>query len=81
MYREYAREHSTLTPIIHTFRKYRSVQNEIKYNDVEIPVENRLGKEGTGFIIAKRLAAIMASQQHPQQLQMKFTPFLTFSPN
>ncbi len=31
-----------------------SVQNEIKYNDVEIPVENRLGKEGTGFIIAMK---------------------------
>ena len=30
-----------------------SVQNEIKYNDVEVPVKNRLGKEGTGFIIAE----------------------------
>jgi alkylation response protein AidB-like acyl-CoA dehydrogenase len=29
-----------------------SVQNEIKYNDVEIPVENRLGKEGRGFLVA-----------------------------
>jgi acyl-CoA dehydrogenase len=31
-----------------------SVQNEIKYNDVEIPVENRIGKEGHGFILAMR---------------------------
>ena len=29
-----------------------SVQNEIKYNDVEIPIENRLGKEGRGFLVA-----------------------------
>jgi acyl-CoA dehydrogenase len=31
-----------------------SVQNEIKYNDVELPVENRLGREGEGFLIAMR---------------------------
>jgi acyl-CoA dehydrogenase len=31
-----------------------SVQNEIKYHDVEIPVENRLGDEGRGFPIAMR---------------------------
>jgi len=31
-----------------------SVQNEIKYNDVEVPVENLLGKEGGGFVIAMR---------------------------
>jgi acyl-CoA dehydrogenase len=29
-----------------------SVQNEIKYHDVEVPVENRLGKEGRGFLVA-----------------------------
>jgi len=31
-----------------------SVQNEIKYHDVEVPVENMLGSEGRGFIIAMR---------------------------
>jgi len=31
-----------------------SVQNEIKYHDVEVPVENRLGCEGGGFVIAMR---------------------------
>lgn len=31
-----------------------SVQNEIKFHDVEVPVENRLGKEGIGFIIAMK---------------------------
>ena len=31
-----------------------SVQNEIKYHDVEVPVENRLGDEGRGFLIAMR---------------------------
>ena len=31
-----------------------SVQNEIKYNDVEVPVENRLGKEGRGFMVAMK---------------------------
>src|ERR1017187_6864981 len=34
-----------------------------------------------GFSTAKRLAASMASQQHPQQLQMKATRSRTFSPN
>ena len=29
-----------------------SVQNEIKYHDVEVPVENRLGRECSGFKIA-----------------------------
>ena len=31
-----------------------SVQNEIKYEDVEVPEGNRLGKEGEGFIIAMK---------------------------
>ncbi|MCD4747512.1 MAG: hypothetical protein K8R58_14550 [Bacteroidales bacterium] len=31
-----------------------SVQNEIKYHDVEVPVENRLGQEGHGFLIAMK---------------------------
>jgi alkylation response protein AidB-like acyl-CoA dehydrogenase len=31
-----------------------SVQNEIKYHDVEIPVENRIGDEGYGFVIAMK---------------------------
>lgn len=31
-----------------------SVQNEIKYHDVEIPVENVLGEEGRGFLIAMK---------------------------
>ncbi len=31
-----------------------SVQNEIKFEDVEVPEENRLGNEGYGFIIAMR---------------------------
>ena len=34
-----------------------------------------------GLRTAKRLAASMASQQHPQQLQMKATLLCTFSPN
>jgi len=31
-----------------------SVQNEIIYHDVEVPVENRLGDEGRGFIFAMK---------------------------
>lgn len=31
-----------------------SVQNEIEFHDVEIPVENRIGDEGYGFIIAMK---------------------------
>lgn len=31
-----------------------SVQNEIKYNDVEIPVENLIGREGEGFLIGMK---------------------------
>ena len=31
-----------------------SVQNEIIYKDVEIPVENRIGDEGHGFLIAMK---------------------------
>ena len=34
-----------------------------------------------GWAAAKRREAIMASQQQPQQLQMKFTSSRTFSPN
>ena len=35
----------------------------------------------TGFSRPKRRAAIIASQQHPQQLQMNATSRCTFSPN
>jgi acyl-CoA dehydrogenase len=31
-----------------------SVQNEIKYTDVEVPVENLLGREGEGFLIGMK---------------------------
>ena len=31
-----------------------SVQNEIEFHDVEVPVENRIGDEGYGFIIAMK---------------------------
>ncbi|MCD4793413.1 MAG: acyl-CoA dehydrogenase family protein [Bacteroidales bacterium] len=31
-----------------------SVQNEIKYNDVEIPVENLIGREGEGFLLGMK---------------------------
>jgi acyl-CoA dehydrogenase len=31
-----------------------SVQNEIKYHDVEVPAENMLGEEGRGFLIAMK---------------------------
>jgi acyl-CoA dehydrogenase len=31
-----------------------SVQNEIIFHDVELPVENRLGEEGQGFLIAMK---------------------------
>jgi acyl-CoA dehydrogenase len=31
-----------------------SVQNEIKYHDVEVPAENVLGEEGRGFLIAMK---------------------------
>ena len=31
-----------------------SVQNEIKYHDVEVPAENMLGTEGRGFLVAMR---------------------------
>ncbi len=31
-----------------------SVQNEMEFHDVEIPVENRIGDEGYGFIIAMK---------------------------
>ena len=34
--------------------QHASVQNEIKYHDVEIPKENMLGKEGRGFIVAMK---------------------------
>lgn len=35
----------------------------------------------TGYNCAKRFEASIASQQQPQQLQIKLTRFLTFSPN
>ncbi len=31
-----------------------SVQNQILFEDVEIPIDNRLGKEGSGFVLAMR---------------------------
>ncbi|HUU81007.1 MAG TPA: peptide chain release factor 1, partial [Acidobacteriota bacterium] len=49
VYRQYLKEHSTLTPIIATFRKYQSVQNEIEGNrsllDDPDPEMRKLAKE------------------------------------
>jgi peptide chain release factor 1 len=49
VYRQYLKEHSTLTPIIAKFRKYQSVQNEIESNrsllDDPDPEMRKLAKE------------------------------------
>ena len=49
VYRQYLKEHSTLTPIIATFRKYQSVQDEIEGNrsllDDPDPEMRKLAKE------------------------------------
>lgn len=41
-----------ISPRLQKMGQHASVQNEIIFHDVEIPVENRLGKEGKGFSIA-----------------------------
>lgn len=48
---------STGVEIVSRMRKMgqnASVQNEIRYNDVEVPAENLIGREGLGFVIAMR---------------------------
>jgi acyl-CoA dehydrogenase len=43
-----------IKPHLQKMGQKASVQNEIIYHDVEVPVENMLGREGTGFIIAMK---------------------------
>lgn len=43
-----------IKPRLQKMGQRASVQNEIIYKDVEIPVENRIGDEGHGFIIAMK---------------------------
>ncbi len=43
-----------IKPRLQKMGQKASVQNEIIYTDVEIPVENRLGDEGMGFLIAMK---------------------------
>jgi alkylation response protein AidB-like acyl-CoA dehydrogenase len=43
-----------LKPRLQKMGQKASVQNEIIFQDVEIPVENRIGDEGYGFIIAMK---------------------------
>ena len=50
-------------------------------HDNETLEEEHVDVTVAGRMMAKRRAAIMASQQQPQQLQIKLTPSRTFSPN
>ncbi len=43
-----------MKPHLEKMGQKASVQNEILFHDVEVPVENRLGDEGSGFPIAMR---------------------------
>lgn len=43
-----------IKPRLQKMGQKASVQNEIIYTDVEIPIENRLGDEGMGFLIAMK---------------------------
>mgnify|MGYP006277474137 CR=1 FL=1 len=43
-----------IKPRLEKMGQKASVQNEIIFNDVEVPVENRLGQEGYGFVIAMK---------------------------
>ena len=43
-----------MKPRLEKMGQKASVQNEILFHDVEVPVENRLGGEGMGFIIAMK---------------------------
>ena len=56
VYRKYAKEHSMLTPIITTYRKYGSVQDEIENNrsllDDPDPEMRKLAKEEIGSLIS-----------------------------
>lgn len=43
-----------IKPHLEKMGQKASVQNEILFHDVEVPVENRLGQEGHGFLIAMK---------------------------
>ncbi len=43
-----------IKPHLEKMGQKASVQNEILFHDVEIPVENRIGVEGLGFVIAMK---------------------------
>lgn len=43
-----------IKPHLEKMGQKASVQNEIIFTDVEVPVKNRLGKEGHGFLIAMK---------------------------
>lgn len=43
-----------MKPRLRKMGQKASVQNEMEFHDVEIPVENRIGDEGYGFIIAMK---------------------------
>ena len=43
-----------IKPLLQKMGQKASVQNEIIFTDVEVPVENRLGDEGYGFVIAMK---------------------------
>ncbi len=43
-----------IKPRLQKMGQKASVQNEILYHDVEVPAENMLGREGTGFLFAMK---------------------------
>ena len=43
-----------IKPRLQKMGQRASVQNEIIFNNVEIPIENRIGQEGNGFLIAMK---------------------------